>query len=176
MWLLSTETWLVWIELCCVNYMLAFKDSAHKKRENIKYLNSFSCWLHDEMIIFWCTGLNNTLLKLLKLVSPCFSALDNILSLINMLLGLFSPWSILLCLEWAARTLAMLYVPTFYICWTAPCFLHPCARSCTSMAASILGRPLSSCSALKNNAERITPFPDVENGGSVILVDPDFEV
>ena len=104
----------------CVNYMLAFKDSAHKKRENIKYLNSFSCWLHDKMIIFWCTGLNNTLLKLLKLVSPCFSALDNILSLINMLLGLFSPWSVLLCLEWAARTLAILYVPTFYICWTAP--------------------------------------------------------
>ena len=44
------------------------------------------------------------------------------------------------------------------------------------MTASILGRPLSFCSALKNYAERITPFPDVENGGSVIMLDPDFEV
>ena len=125
MWLLSTEMWLVWIELCCVKYILAFKDSAHThKKENIKYLNSFSCWLHDEMIIFWCTGLNNTLLKLLKLVSPCFSGLDNILSVINMLLGLFSPWSVLLCLEWVPEhlqccmcphSISVVQLPAFYI-------------------------------------------------------------
>lgn len=149
--------WLLWIELYCVNYTLAFKDWAHTKK-NIRYLNSFSYWLHDELIIFWYTGLNNTLLKLLKLVSPCFSGLDNILSLINMLLGLFSLGSFSLCLERAASTLAVLYVPTFCICWTAPSFLHPCAHSCTSMAASILGLPLSSCPALKNYAERIIPF------------------
>lgn len=87
----ALEMQLVWIELYCVNYTLAFKDSAHTHKKNIKYLNSFSCWLHDEMIIFWCTGLNNTLLKLLKLVPPCFSGLDYILSVINMLPGLFHP-------------------------------------------------------------------------------------
>ena len=175
MWLLST--WNVaslnWVVLCQLH--AGFQRFSTHTKKNIKYLNSFSYWLHDELIIFWYTGLNNTLLKLLKLVSPCFPGLDNILSLTNMLLGLFHSGPSH-CLEWAASTLAMLCVPTFYICWTAPCFLHPCAHSCTSMAAFIRGLPLSSYSAQKNYAERITPFPDVERGGSVILVDLDLEV